>query len=136
MGKSFRNELLAKCYLRAAGVAAVWIDADGHVGAQDVAKLETEAGHTVYCCARGAHFVLAYRLQLWMAEQPERPDQAAVAAKLEELAVAGGVGVTPHAVAVDRAHAAVATVNEAFAKAADRGDLRGIQRRLQGGAGR
>jgi hypothetical protein len=43
MGKSFRNELLAKHYLRAAGVAAVWIDADGHVGAQDVAKLEAAA---------------------------------------------------------------------------------------------
>jgi hypothetical protein len=85
MGKSSRSELLAKHYLRAAGVAAVWIDADRHVGAQDVAKLEAEAGHTVYCCVRGTHFVLAYRLQLWMAEQPERPDQAAVAAKLGEL---------------------------------------------------
>jgi hypothetical protein len=118
MGKSFRNELLAKRYLRAAGVAAVWIDADGHVGAQDVAKLEAEAGHTV-CCPRGAHFVLAYRLQLWMAE---RPDQAAVAAKLEELAAAGGVGLTPHAVAADRARAAVMTVSEAFGKAANNGD--------------
>jgi hypothetical protein len=124
MGRSTRNEFLAKHYLRAAGVAAVWIDADGHVGAQDIAKLEAEAGHTVYCCARGAHFVLAYRLQLWMAEQPERPDQAVVAAKLEELAAAGGVGLTPHAVAADRARAAVMTVSEAFGKAANNGDLR------------
>jgi len=68
MGKSFQNELLAKRYLRAAGVAAVWIDADGHVGAQDVAKIEVEAGHTVYCCARGAHFVLFYRPQLKLAQ--------------------------------------------------------------------
>jgi len=37
MGKPRRNEILAECYLRAAGVAAVWIDADGHIGAQDVA---------------------------------------------------------------------------------------------------
>jgi hypothetical protein len=37
MGKPTRNDILAD-YLRAAGVAAVWINADGHVGAQDVAK--------------------------------------------------------------------------------------------------
>ena len=44
--------------------------------------------------------------------------------KLEYLAEAGGVGLTPHVVAVDRAHAAVMTVNEAFVKAANNGDLR------------
>ena len=33
MGKPTRNELLAEYYLRASGVAAVWIDAEGHVGA-------------------------------------------------------------------------------------------------------
>jgi hypothetical protein len=124
MGKSTRNELLVRRYLRAAGVAAVWVDADGHVGAQEVAKIDVEAGDKVYCCPRGAHFVLAYRLQLWMGEQPERPDQAALATKLEELAVAGGVGLTPHAVAVDRAQVAVANVNEAFGIAANNGDLR------------
>jgi hypothetical protein len=37
MGKPTRNELLAEYYLCAAGVAAVWIDVAGHVGAQDVA---------------------------------------------------------------------------------------------------
>jgi hypothetical protein len=93
MGKPNRNAHLAGRYLRAAGVAAVWIDAVGHVGAQDVARCEAEAGHAVYCCPRGAHFVLAYRLQLWMQDLPEPPDQAAVAAKLEKLAVAGGVGL-------------------------------------------
>jgi hypothetical protein len=125
MGKPNRNAHLAGRYLRAAAVAAVWIDADGHVGAQDVAKFEAEAGHTVYCCSRGA---LPARLSapIVMQDLPERPDQAAVAAKLEELAVAGGVGLTPHAVVVDRASAAVAAVNVAFGKAADSGDLRDL----------
>jgi hypothetical protein len=59
-----------------------------------------------------------------MQEQPDRPDQPAVGAKLEELAVAGGVGSTPHAVAVDRAHVAVANVNETFGEVANNGDLR------------
>jgi hypothetical protein len=77
---------------------AVWIDVDGHVGAQDLARLDVATDQVVYCCSRGVQFVLAYRLQLWMQDFPERSDQAAVAAKLEELAVAGGVGLTPHRV--------------------------------------
>jgi hypothetical protein len=47
-----------------------------------------------------------------------------IAAKLEELADRGGVGLTPHAVAIDRALAAVAIVNEALEKAASVGELR------------
>jgi hypothetical protein len=42
MGKPTRNELLSEYYLRAAGVAAVWIDATDHVGAQDVASVEID----------------------------------------------------------------------------------------------
>jgi hypothetical protein len=37
MGKPTRNELFAEYYLRAASIAAVWIDGEGHVGAQNVA---------------------------------------------------------------------------------------------------
>ena len=128
MGKSHRNELLARRYLRAAGVAAVWIEAEGHVGAQDVAKIEAEAGHAVYCCPRGAHFVLAYRLQLWMQDLPERPDQAAIATKLEQLADRGGVGLTPHAIAIDRALAAVAAVNDTIDKMGSTGELKAFNR--------
>jgi hypothetical protein len=39
-------------------------------------------------------------------------DQATIAAKLEEIAAHGGVDLTPHAVAVDRALEAVTAVNE------------------------
>jgi hypothetical protein len=122
MGKPTRNELLAEYYLRAAGVAAVWIDADGHVGAQDVASIENEPGRIVYCCERGVHFTLAYRLYEWKkAVIVERP---AIAAKLEELADRGGVGLTPHAVAIDRALAAVAAVNDTIDKMGSTGGLR------------
>jgi hypothetical protein len=48
MGKPTRNELLAEYYLRAAGVAAVWIDAAGHVGAQDVASIGMRPDRLVY----------------------------------------------------------------------------------------
>jgi hypothetical protein len=43
----------------------VWVDATGHVGAQDVASIESEPDRTICCCERGSHFVLAYRLYEW-----------------------------------------------------------------------
>jgi hypothetical protein len=61
----------------------VWIDAIGHVGAQDVASIESEPDRIVYCCERGTHFILAYRLYEW--KKAVEADQAAIAAKkLEE----------------------------------------------------
>jgi hypothetical protein len=52
-------------------------------------------------------------------------DLHAIAAKLEELAELGSVGLTPHTVAVDRALAVVANVNETFETA---GDLRELNK--------
>jgi hypothetical protein len=117
MGKPTRNELLAEYYLRAAGVAAVWIDAAGHVGAQDVASVGIKPDRLVYCCARGMHFTLVYRVYEW--KRSVEADRTAIAAKLEDLADRDGVGLTPHAVAVDRALAAVATVTETLTGSPD-----------------
>jgi hypothetical protein len=126
MGKPTRNELLAEYYLRAAGVAAVWIDAEGHVGAQDVASIENEPGSIVYCCERGSHFVLAYRLYEW--KKAVIVDQPSIAAKLEELADRGGVGLIPHAVAIERALAAVAAVNDTIDKMGSTGEFKAFNR--------
>jgi hypothetical protein len=117
---------------RAAGVAAVWIDADGHVGAHDVASIQIRAGRTVYCCERGVHFTLAYRLYKWK-KGVDAADRAAIVAKLEDLAERGGVGLTPHQVAVDRALAAVAAVTDAIGHGRS-GRAARAQCRLQGGA--
>jgi hypothetical protein len=87
MGKPTRNELVAEYYLRAAGVAAVRIDAERHVGAQDVASVENEPGRVIYCCEHGSHFVLAYRLYEW--KKSVIVDPPVIAAKLEELAGSG-----------------------------------------------
>lgn len=77
------------------------------------------------CCARGTHFLLAYRLHMWMQEHLTCcPLPVAIAAKLEDLAEAGGVGITPHQVAVERALAAVATVNQSIEKMGAAGELR------------
>jgi hypothetical protein len=126
MGKPTRNEILAEYYLRAAGIAAVWIDADGHVGAQDVASIENEPGRVVYCCERGVHFTLAYRLYEW--KKAVIVDQPAIAAKLKELADRGGGVLTPHAIAIERALAAVAAVNHTIDKMGSTGELRELNR--------
>lgn len=111
MGAS-RNEQLAEYFLRAAGIAAVWIDEEGHIGAQDVAPLTVDDGRAAFCCPRGSHFVLAYRLCEW--KKGTDADRFKLALKLEELAEQGGVGLTPHEIAVGRALNAVATVNRAI----------------------
>jgi hypothetical protein len=127
MSKSTRSKLLAEYCLRAAGVAAVWIDASGHVGAQGVASIENKPQRIVYCCERGAHFVLAYRLYEW--KKAVEADQAAIAAKLEEIAEHGGVGLTPHRTAVDRAALEeVTAVNETIDKMGSTGELKAFNR--------
>jgi hypothetical protein len=126
MGTPTRNELLAEYYLRAAGVAAVWIDTTGHVGAQDVGSVENEPDRIVYCCECGHHFILAYRLYEW--KKAVEADQAAIAAKLEQLAELGGVGLTPHQTAVDRALEAVAAVNDTIDKMGSTGGLKAFNR--------
>ncbi len=129
-----RDDLLAEYYLKAAGVAAVWIDRDGLIGSQDAARLQLEEGSVAYCTARGAHFVLAYRLQLWKQENDHvgPPSQAAMAARLEQLADEGGVGITPHAIAIDRARAAVAEVNARLAAMKSKGELRELNQAFRG----
>jgi hypothetical protein len=124
MGKLSRDELLAEYYLRATGVAAVWIDEDGHVGAQDVASIEIDPGRIVYCCLRGVHFTLAYRLYEW--KKAIEADPPAIAAKLEQLAELGGVGLTPQQIAADRDMAIVALINQTMSKMQATGELREI----------
>ena len=55
-----------------------------------------------------------------------RHRRSRIAAKLEELADRGGVGLTPHAVAVGRALEAVAAVNGAIERMSASGDLRDL----------
>jgi hypothetical protein len=78
----------------------------------------------MHCCGRGSHFVLAYRLYEW--KKAVIVDPLAIAAKLEELADRGGVGLTPHAVTIDRALEAVAAVNGAIERMSASGDLRDL----------
>jgi hypothetical protein len=80
----------------------------------------------VYCCSRGDHFVLAYRLYEW--KKAVVVDPPAIAAKLEDLADRGGVDLTLHQIAVDRALEAVTAVNTAIDMMASTGELQEFNR--------
>lgn len=124
MAKQRDLDGLAGYYLRAAGVAAIWIDGDGHIGASDVATVDDQPGRIVYCCLRGDHFRLSYHLYEWKQSVQASPE--AIARKLEEMATGLSIGLTKHHTAVARARAAVAAVEGAFEQMAQRGDMREI----------
>lgn len=121
MGRT-RNHDLADYYLRAAGVAAIWIDGDGHIGASDVATVDDQPGRIVYCCLRGDHFRLSYHLYEWKQSVQASPE--AIARKLEEMATGLSIGLTKHVTAVERARAAVAAVNTAIDRMEASGELK------------
>lgn len=122
MGKTRNRDDLAEYYLRAAGVAAIWIDEAGHIGAADVATVEDQPGRILYCCLRGEHFRLSYHLYEW--KQAVQASPEAIARKLEEMAAMMAIGLTKHVTAVERARAAVAAVEDAFEQMAQRGEMR------------
>ena len=122
MGRNCDQDELADYYLRAAGVAAIWIDGDGHIGATDVATVDDQPGRIVYCCLRGDHFHLSYHLYEW--KQAIQASPEAIARKLEEMAAGLSIGLTKHVTAVDRARAAVAAVEQIFEQMAQRGQMR------------
>jgi hypothetical protein len=70
-------------------------------------------------------FTLAYRLYEW--KKGVDTDRPAIAAKLEELAERGGVGLTPHQIALDRALAAVAAVTGAIDRMGATGELQDLK---------
>jgi hypothetical protein len=126
MGKPTRNELLAEYYLRAAGVAAVWIDVGGQVGAQDVASIENESGRIVYCCERGVHFTLAYHLYEWKKAGHRRPagDRGQARGARRSGRRRFDAACRGHRAAL----AAVAAVNETIDKMGSTGDLKAFNR--------
>lgn len=120
-----RDHVLADHFLKAAGVAAIWIGLDGYIGADDLARVKSEPGRIVYCCPRGSHFVLAYRLQLWKQDQ-FAASAATIAQRLEELAFEAGVGLTKHSVATDRALQAVNAVEAKIEVLKQAGDMASV----------
>jgi hypothetical protein len=123
-----RNEHLANVYLRAAGVAAIWIEIDGSIGVQEIADVAcARGGRLVYCCHRDDHVALA---RLLRRSRPP-PSQLAIAEVLEQLAETLGVGITPHETAIARARSVVAMVNDKVKLMGSNGGLREFNRRFK-----
>ncbi|WP_426413315.1 hypothetical protein [Bradyrhizobium ganzhouense] len=119
MGGRSNQHDLADYYLRAAGIAAIWIDEGGHIGAADVATVDDQRGRIIYCCLCGDHFRLSYHLYDWKQSVQVSPE--AIARKLEEMAGGRSIGLAKHVTAVARARAAV---EQAFEKMAAAGQMR------------
>jgi hypothetical protein len=99
MRKPTRNEILAEYYLRAAGVAAlwigvaaVWIGADGHVGAQDVASIENKPGRAAPSIAASAAPILSSHIA---STSGRRRSTIHRHCQAQDRADRGGVGFTP-----------------------------------------
>lgn len=54
-----RNELLADHFLKTAGIAAVYVDASGAIGAVDVVGIDAPSGSVLLCCAAGKQIRIA-----------------------------------------------------------------------------
>jgi hypothetical protein len=75
------------------------------------------AAHVFRCCSDSIAKLSLTRLAMYKWKKAVIINLPAIAAKLQELADRGGVGLPPHAVAIDRALAAIAAFNRAFKEA-------------------
>jgi hypothetical protein len=103
-----RNELLADHFLKAAGIAAVYVDARGAIGAVDNVGLFAR-DDVVLCCARGNHAKVA---TLAASRIPAKAGQAAALAAVRDAAAELGIGLTPLETVIKRAFAAVEAVDQ------------------------
>jgi hypothetical protein len=120
-----RQERLADHFIRAAGIAAVHVDATGAIGADDGAGMFGPADRTVYCCAAGNQAKVA---ALAAARTAPGSGYAAALAAVHAAAAEAGVGLTPFSKVVQRAFAAVEVVETQIAEMQRAGDLKDLNR--------
>lgn len=107
-----RNELLVEHFIKAAGIAAVYADAAGAIGAVDIVGFDAPPAWVLLCCARGKHIGIATKAA---ARVPRGTGQVTALAALRAVAADCGVGLTPHQTVIQRALAVVKAVNERIA---------------------
>jgi len=116
-----RNELLADHFLKAAAIAAVYVDDAGAIGTVEVVGIDATVGWALLCCARGKQVGIAAKAA---AHLVAGMDQAGALAALRSVATDCGVGLTPHQTVIQRAFAAVETVNQRMADLQKTGGMR------------
>jgi hypothetical protein len=121
-----RDENLADHFIRSAGIAGVYVDADGAIGAVDhVSMFGHPDGRVMFCCARGNHAKVA---ALAGARIGAGRGQPAGMAAVREAAAEMGIGLTPHDTVIQRAFAAVGVVNAKIEEMQKSGDLKELNR--------
>jgi hypothetical protein len=118
-----RNELLADHFLKAAGITAVYVGDAGAIGTVDVVGIDAPSGWVLLCCAPGKQIGIATKAAARVATGT---GQASALAMLRSIAADCGVGLTPHQTVIQRAFAAVETVNLRIAELQKNGGMKEI----------
>lgn len=107
-------------FLKCTGVAAIEIGADGETTVRKAVETLVADGAIAYCGTAGDVKRLAARIRR------RTGDQAALVAQLHQLAEDLHICLTPHALVVERAIAAVETVDATFSQLRASGKMKGI----------
>lgn len=119
-----RAELLADHFIRSAGIAAVYVDPDGKIGAVDNVGLFAP-GDVALCCAAGDHSKVAALAAGRIGAGHTRADALAA---VYAAAAEAGIGLTPIGRVVQRAFAALAIVDQTLADMQAAGRMRDFNR--------
>jgi hypothetical protein len=123
-----RNELLADHFLTAAGIAAVYADDAGAIGTVDIVGIDAPPGWIFLCCAPGKQIGIATKATARVATVT---GQAVALAVLHSAAADCGVGLTPYETVIQRALAAVETVNQRIADLQKTGGMKEMNREFK-----
>jgi len=122
-----RAELLADHFIKCAGIAAVYVDAGGAIGALDDVGAFAP-GDVVFCCARGIHAKVAAAAA---ARAPTGGAQAAALAAVRAAAAEAGLSLTPIETVIRRAFAAVDAVTATIKQMQRSGGLKNLNRQFK-----
>lgn len=119
------DDILANCFLRTAGIAAVVVDAAGRLRADEVASIKLGRGEIAFCCRRGQE------QDLLAAVDDVAGSQAECLAYLRGAARRLRIQLTDHAALIERARAYIAGINEKLDQMQKAGDLRSFNQEFK-----
>ncbi len=133
---STRNERLVDHYLRAIGIAGIYVEpapAGVSVGLVPVVTITAGTGRRILCCAREAD---ASSILVLVKPALAGLDLPAAVAQITAVARDQGVGLTPLETVIGRARTAIHTVNDQIDAMRATGDLRQLNREFREARGR